>query len=125
MKEQDLKDFDSIAIVVDRSGIAAALDFVAVIPESPEEPNGWRAALRIFEQQPRAEYLLAVNGRVESATQCHMYLCLNSDELASAIAAGTYEHLRGSVATMWSIHGDELTHARVAKLLDKPLKNWS
>jgi hypothetical protein len=127
MNEKDLKDCDSFAIVVDRSGIPAALDYVAAMAESLDEPNGWRAALNIFERLPGPSngYLFAVNGRGDALTECHMYLAANNEELASMIAVGIQKHLKDAVATIWTAHGGELTHARLAKLLNHPLKNWS
>jgi hypothetical protein len=126
MNEQELKDCGTMAMLVDRSGIAAALASVNVMAETPEEPNGWRAAVRIFEQQPRAKYLLAVTDTLEATENYtpRAWLCLDDKELDSALLEGLKNIPEGAL-TFWMVHGGEMTQALLAKKLKHPLKHWS
>jgi hypothetical protein len=120
------EDCSSIAMVVDRSGITAALAAANVIPETPEEPNGWRAAIRLFEGEPRAEYLFAVtDGRLDAPEKCHAFFGLNGTELESALFRGLKQYVPEGALVMWAVHGSELTQAFVARKLNTPLSNWS
>ncbi len=123
ISEQDLAKCGTMALVADRSEITAALAAVNVMRQTPEEPNGWRDALKAFENEPRAKYLLAVADTLEAMENCtpRTYLCADDETLDIALLTGC-KNLTGD--TFWMVYGSEMTQARIAKKIKHPLRKW-
>lgn len=126
MSEASLNECDSVAMVVDRSGIEAAREYIGQAEELLKAnylPSGWSQGLKIFEGLENMRYLLMAADSPARVISGSPTVALGADDSVLRVSMLTLcKRLDEGTATLWMCHGGDATHDLMTELLGQPLQ---